>query len=83
MTTTYAVADVGTLYAIQKQSTVSAEDHSWGVRVADNALVLVLASGVQGREDRVFCLTRSFTGHDLLGWTSIDNLVPIEGVRYY
>lgn len=83
MTRTYTIANVGTLYGIQKQSTVSAEDYSWGIRVADNALVLVLASGVQGLENRVFCLTRSFTGHDLMGWTAIGNLVPIEGARYY
>lgn len=83
MSRSYSVALVGALYGVQALSLVSDENYDHGTRVADEAVALVLASGVRGQEDRTFCLTRSFQGTELLGWVATENLVPLEGARYY
>ncbi len=71
--------NVGTLCAIRARSMVHSQDyHSWGIRVADNAVALILASDVHGLDTRVLCLTRSYAGSDVLGWTAIGNLISVE-----
>ena len=81
MSWTYSVATPGHLYGVQELSMVSGA--GWGMRVADGAVALVLASGVPGKEGSSFCLTRSFRGTDVIGWIATENLVLLDGFRYF